>query len=128
MLYPVYIHLGDESHAHGASFPDFPGCFTAADRLDDLPKYAQEAVETWFMGENKVLPKASAIEHWADNPDYQGGLWMLVDIDVSKLETKSVRINISLPNALLDEIDNYAKAQGATRSGFLAQAAQKAMR
>ena len=31
MLYPVYVHPGDESHAHGVTFPDFPGCFSAAD-------------------------------------------------------------------------------------------------
>jgi len=36
MLYPVYVHLGDETHAHGVTIPDFPGCFSAA---DDLPRF-----------------------------------------------------------------------------------------
>ena len=30
MLYPVYVHIGDADHAHGVTFPDFPGCFSAA--------------------------------------------------------------------------------------------------
>ena len=34
MLYPVYVHTGDTDHAHGVTFPDFPGCFAAADRWD----------------------------------------------------------------------------------------------
>ncbi len=31
MLYPAYIHIGDDQHAHGVTIPDFPGCFSAAD-------------------------------------------------------------------------------------------------
>jgi len=38
------------------------------------------------------------------------------------------KINITLPKLLLTRIDEYAKAHGATRSGFLAQAARQAMR
>lgn len=43
MLYPVYIHVGDETHAHGVIFPDFPGCFAAADTWEELPAMIQEA-------------------------------------------------------------------------------------
>ena len=45
MLYPVYIHMGDADHAHGVTFPDFPGCFSAVDDWIDLPAAVQEAVE-----------------------------------------------------------------------------------
>jgi len=38
-----------------------------------------------------------------------------------------VRINVTLPEDVLAEIDRYAEAQGFTRSGFLAAAAKKAM-
>ena len=43
MLYPVYVHK-DEGSAYGLTFPDFPGCFSAADDLADLPGIDQEAV------------------------------------------------------------------------------------
>ena len=36
MLLPVYAHTGDDTHAHGAKVPDFPGCFSAADSGDEL--------------------------------------------------------------------------------------------
>ena len=128
MLYPVYVHLGDENHAHGVTVPDFPGCFSAADDWQDLPAMIQEAIELWCEGQDLALPKPTSLEKLAKNPEFDAGIWMLVDIDTSKLETKSVRLNISLPQGLVSEIDNYAKSHGATRSGFLAQAARQAMR
>ena len=56
---------------------------------------------------------------------------MLIDIDVSRLDVRSnqkpVRINISIPAGLVRDIDEYARSHGATRSGFLAQAARTVM-
>jgi hypothetical protein len=49
---------------------------------------------------------------------------MLVDIDVSRIDPTPQRANVLLPRYLLAEIDCYAKAHGATRSGFLAEAAR----
>jgi len=51
-----------------------------------------------------------------------------VDVDVSRFEGKAEKINITLPRRLLAKIDIYAKEHGATRSGFLAEAARAAMR
>lgn len=126
MLYPLYVWK-DSNSAYGGTFPDLPGAHTAADELHDLPAMAQEAVEAMFEGEDVEIPAASEIEKWKDDPDYQGGFWMMVDIDLSKINAKPVRINISLPESLLHDIDLAAKAQHLTRSGFLAQAALKAM-
>ena len=94
MLYPVYVHLGDEKHAHGATIPDFPGCFSAADELDDLPAQVQEAVEVYFEGEEVEVPTPTPLEVLAAGPEYQGGVWMLIDIDLSKVNTKAVRLNL----------------------------------
>ncbi len=41
--------------------------------------------------------------------------------------TRAVRVNITLPEDTLNEIDAYAERHGFTRSGFLATAAKKAM-
>ena len=125
MLYPLYVWK-DADSAYGASFPDLPGVHTAADELQDLNTAAQEAVEAMYEGEANI-PAASAIEKWTSNPDYAEGFWMLVNIDLSKVNTKPVRLNISLPESLLRDIDLYAKSRHLTRSGFLAQAAMKAM-
>lgn len=131
MLYPVYVHAGDATHAHGAEVPDFPGCFSAADDLQDLPRMVQEAVEVWCEGEDMDLPEPTALEELATNSDFTGGMWMLIDIDVSRLEVRSsqkpMRLNVSLPEGLVHQIDAAARASGATRSGFLAKAARQAM-
>ena len=127
MLYPVYVHMGDTQNAHGMQFPDFPGCFSAADDWQDIPRMAQEAIECHMAGENLPLPQATPLEALASRPEYAGGAWMLVDIDVSRIDPSPQRVNISLPRSLLAEIDRYASTHGATRSGFLAEAARAAM-
>ena len=113
MLYPVYVHPGDAKHSHGAEVPDFPGCFSAADDWQDLPSKVQEAVEVWCSGEDMDLPEPTALNELTSNSGFTGGVWML--------------INISIPAGLVHDIDNYARAHGATRSGFLAKAARDAM-
>lgn len=129
MLYPVYVHVGDAKHAHSVRFPDFPGCFSAADRWEDLPAAIQEAVEAHYLGEPEAVPAPTPLEKLASLPEYQdGGVWLLADIDLSKIETKPVRLNISLPSNLVQEIDSWVSQNHMTRSGFLAMAAQRAMR
>lgn len=128
MLYPIYVHMGDDKHAHGIVFPDFPGCFSAADDWRDIPAMAQEAVECHMAGENLPVPAPTPLEKPTNDPDYSGGVWMLVDIDVSRIDPAPRRVNIPLPGFLLSQIDDYAQAHHMTRSGFLAQAAEIAMR
>jgi predicted RNase H-like HicB family nuclease/predicted RNA binding protein YcfA (HicA-like mRNA interferase family) len=126
MHYLAYIHKDPDS-AWSATFPDFPGCFTAADGIEDLPRMAQEAVEVHFDGEDLPIPQPTAPEDWADDARFTGGYWVFVDIDLSKISTRAVRLNISLPESLLGRIDAEAKARHLSRSAFLALAAQREM-
>jgi len=126
MLYPIYVHK-DEGSAYGATFPDVPGCFAAADELKDLPRAAQEAFEAHFGADNDPIPAASSPEAWANNPDFQGGFWMLVDVDVAKVRARAVRLNITLPENLVQRIDAAARQRGQSRSAFLALAAEHEM-
>lgn len=126
MLFPVYVEMGDESHAHSVVIPDFPGCYSAADDWESIPAMVQEAVELWIEGEDVSLPSPTPLELLARHPDYQyGGIWMLIDIDTSRLRPARVkRVNITLPEDVLQRIDAYAQAHHMTRSGFLAKAAE----
>ena len=47
----------------------------------------------------------------------------LVPVEVGKLSGKVKRINITLPERALKELDTCAKSLGETRSGFLLRAA-----
>ncbi|SHF47519.1 Predicted nuclease of the RNAse H fold, HicB family [Modicisalibacter ilicicola DSM 19980] len=126
MLYPAYVHK-DADSAYGVTFPDFPGCFSAADELADLPRMAQEAVEVYYDGEEMAIPAPSAPEEWQDDERFQGGYWMLLDIDLSRIRTRAVRVNVSLPECLVARIDEAAQARHLSRSAFLALAAQHEM-
>ncbi len=125
MLYPVYVHVGDEKHAHGVTIPDFPGCFSAADEWNDLPTMIQEAIELYCEGEDMPIPAPTPLEKLAVNPEYADGAWMLVDVDVAKLSGKAKRVNITLPERVLSVVDQLASRMGETRSGLLAKAAME---
>ena len=59
MKYIAIIHK-EQGTAYGVTLPDFPGCFSAADTLDEVPRNIQEAVELWAEGfdflDQKVVP------------------------------------------------------------------------
>ena len=126
MLYPVYVHK-DQDSAYGLTFPDFDGCFSAADDMQDVARMAQEAVEVYFDGEDLELPEPSSPEQWANDDRFVDGYMLLVDIENSKINSKSVRINISMPEALVKRIDAVAKKQHLSRSAFLAKSAEMAL-
>lgn len=129
MLYPVYVHVGDETHAHGVTFPDFPGCFAAADEWENLPAAIQEAVQAHFHGEGaQAVPPPTPLHELARREEFTGGVWLLAEVDLTRIDTRPVRLNVSLPAHLVQQIDAWASAHHLTRSGFLAQAAQQAMR
>ena len=129
MKYPVYVHLGDEKTAHGVIIPDFEGCYSASDDIEDLEKNINEATQVYFDGEDMPIPPPSDIRHLITHADYQdGGIWMLVDIDTSKLSTKSKRVNITFPENLLAQLDERASLLGMTRSSFLQKAVVEQMK
>ncbi|KAF1008885.1 MAG: hypothetical protein GAK28_00517 [Luteibacter sp.] len=130
MRYPIAIELGTDNTAYGVVVPDLPGCFSAGDTLDEAVANTEEAILLFLdhaIEEGKVPPKASSLEALRGLPDFQGWTWALANVDLSKLSTKAVRVNITVPDRLLNAIDAYAERHGETRSGFLARAAMQAM-
>ena len=126
MIYPIYVHPGSKTTAYGITFPDFPGCFSAADTWEDIAACAQEAVEAHYA-DNEPVPKASTLAQLIHSLEYEGGAWMMIDVDMSRVNTKTIRLNVSLPENLVAKIDTFAKAHHMSRSAFLARAAKSAM-
>ena len=129
MKYPIVIHKEQDSD-YGVIFPDIPGCFSAGTSIEEAISMAQEAAECHIEGlllDSDPIPTAKSIENHKNNPDYQDGIWALIEIDISKLSLKSKRVNITIPERLLNTIDHYARNHGKTRSGLLAQAVTEYM-
>lgn len=130
MKYPVVLHT-DDGVRYGVTVPDLPGCFSAGDTLEQALQNVVEAIELHLDGlteDGGEVPQPSPLSEHVSNPDYAGGVWALVEVDTARFDGKAEKINITLPRRLLARVDEYARARGMTRSGFLAQAAQQAMR
>jgi predicted RNase H-like HicB family nuclease len=125
MRYPVVLHKDPDSD-YGVSVPDLPGCFSAGESLDDALQQVVEAIECHLEGlllDGESIPTPGSLENHQSNPDYADGIWAVVSIDISKLSGKSRRVNITLPERVLNIMDKYADEHGESRSGFITQAA-----
>ncbi len=127
MELPLAIHK-DKDSVYGVTVPDVPGCYSWGDTIDDAIRNAREAVYSHFeavAADGSVIDELtpSNIESLAMQDEFAGAIWALVDIDISRLDTRPARINISVPRFVLKKIDTYADARHETRSGFLSRAA-----
>ena len=73
--------------------------------------------------DGEPIPAKESLETHQASDDYKGGIWALVNIDISKLSSKTKRINITVPARVLAIVDEAAAREGETRSGLLARAA-----
>ena len=55
------------------------------------------------------------------------GTGVAILVSVKTQPPKVVRVNVTLPEDVLEQIDKYAEAHGFTRSGLLTQAVKKLM-
>jgi predicted RNase H-like HicB family nuclease len=127
---PSYIGLihKDADSDFGVSFPDFPGVITAGTDLDDARAMAEEALALHVEGlteDGESIPAPSTLEEVMSDSDNRTGVAILVSVKTE--QPKAVRVNVTLPEDVLEQIDRYAEAHGFTRSGLLAQAAKKLM-
>src|SRR5215469_7503428 len=130
MEFPIAVHKDDGS-VYGVTVPDIPGVHSWGDTIDEAIRNAREAITGHVstlveLGED-VGFTCSTIEDLAATKEYEGAVWALVDVDLTKLDSKPERINISLPRFVLHKIDTYVEKRHETRSGLLARAALEAL-
>jgi predicted RNase H-like HicB family nuclease len=111
----------------GISFPDLPGCISAAESLEELVDTAAEAVALHMEGlseDHQKAPSPSTLEQVRTHEDAADALTFLPvpapDPD------HCIRLNVTLPETLVQRID--AKVGHGQRSSFLANAARRALR
>lgn len=125
--YIALIHK-DAGSDYGVSFPDLPGVVSVGATLDEAREMAAEALALHLQGlvaDGESIPEPSSLEEVMANPDNRDGVAVLIPAQMPS--AKSVRVNITLPADILEQIDQFAEKGGHTRSGFIALAARKAM-
>lgn len=128
VFYIALIHKDPDSD-YGVSFPDFPGCITAGATLGEAQALAQEALALHVEGmleDGDTLPPPSSLETVMADAENKEGVAILVPAPAGSM--RAIRVNITLPEDLLQAIDRHASGQGLSRSGFLASAAKQALR
>lgn len=126
MQFPIAIHK-DEGSVYGVIVPDISGCHSWGDTIDDAIRNAKDAIFDHLellleLGE-KVNIHPSNIEDLRKNEEYKEATWGVVEVDLSKFDSKPERVNISMPRFILSRIDEYVSSKHETRSGFLTRAA-----
>ena len=119
----TYIALlrKDDTSDYGVEFPDFPGCVTAGRTLDEARRMAVEALELHIAGmqeDREPIPDPSVLDSIMMGPGNRDAVAFLVD--VATKPAKAVRVNIMLPEDLVQAIDRTTK----NRSKFLSEAAR----
>lgn len=122
--YIALIHK-DAASDYGISFPDLPGCVSAGSSLEEARIMAAEALALHLeglAGDGEAAPEPTSLDQIMSNSEHRDGVAILVD--PPRTVAKSLRLNITLADDLVEEIDRRAEAQGLTRSAFLARAAR----
>ncbi len=120
--YHALVHKDDDS-AYGVEFPDLPGCFSAADDVDDVVPNAIEALSLWFENAEEVTPSSVETVRTAVTDQLAHGAFLVMVPWIGR-GGKPTRVNISLDRVMLGAIDEAAATRRLTRSAFLAEAAR----
>ena len=123
-----YIGLIDKAADgdFGVTFPDFPSVITAGTTLDAARSSAQEVLALHIAGltENGgAIPAPSTLENVMSDPDNRNSVAILMCIKTE--HSRAIRVNVTMPEDVLTQLDRYAEAHGFTRSRLLTQAARR---
>jgi predicted RNase H-like HicB family nuclease len=119
----------DASSDYGVSFSDLPGCVTAGVDLDEPRRMAEEALALHLAGmaeDEEPIPEPSSLVAVMADRENRDAVAILVKAPPAT--AKAVRVNMTVPEDELEQIDKFAAEHGNTRSGFLLHAPKKAIK
>jgi predicted RNase H-like HicB family nuclease len=118
LTYAAWLHF-EGTDGVGVTFPDFPGCVTQGDTVEDALRLAPEALAFHIEGmleDGAELPEASPADDVVK--ERAGELLTMVNV-----RDPRERINISLTAGQVAKIDRAAARNGMSRSAFVVAAA-----
>ncbi len=128
MAHVVALIHEEEDSIFGVSFPDFPGCVSAADNLNDAIARAAVALAAHVKSmseKNQALPVIRTADDIRRTERLQEAIIAAVPVD---LPGKSVPVQITMNEHLLAALDRSARASGVTRSDKIAEAVRASLK
>ncbi|MBE2897481.1 type II toxin-antitoxin system HicB family antitoxin [Pasteurellaceae bacterium 20609_3] len=138
MLMTIGIETPQNDHeAYGIAVPvlftERYACLSAADTLEEIPTQALDAIHSILemmveCGEDITALKDKGYRYYQSQEEFNHcDTWLLLDVDLSAYQGKRQRINISLPEYLIQRIDSRVASNPVykDRSHFIAVATQK---
>ena len=124
----TYIALlrKEKGSSYGVDFPDFPGCITGGETMDVAYREAPEALQFHIKGlleDGDEIPEPTPLDEIMADPENEGAVPFPVEVPGKKAK----RIDITVSEAILKDIDAYARKHNMSRSAFLVDAAVKVM-
>jgi predicted RNase H-like HicB family nuclease len=107
-------------------FPDFPGCVTAGTTLEEARELASEVLDFHIDGileDRMYIPAPSSLEAIMSDPENADALPFIVE--VPDRQVRAIRVNVTVPEPTLRQIDAFARKHGKSRSALLTEAACK---
>jgi predicted RNase H-like HicB family nuclease len=126
-MFYVAIIEGDPETGYSVFFPDMPGCASEGNTIEQAAINAEDALRghlALMIRDGDVIPEQRPIDAIGRDPEVNEVARVLVKAEVP---SRSVRVNISMDDHLLEQVDRAAAARGQTRSGFIAEAARHAL-
>lgn len=124
----AYPAVFEETSDNGYSvfFPDVAGCISAGENLEEAIIMAKEALSlhlSEMINDGESVP---AINLNNAKEEAEGCLLMMIEpnpaIISRRTKEHAVRVNITIPQMLLERADRYAKAANINRSRLIAEA------
>jgi predicted RNase H-like HicB family nuclease len=110
------------------AFPDFPGCVTVAKTLEDACRRAAEVLSFHIqamVADDEPVPvenDEAALLEMVQDYESEGHRVVIAAVKVEIPSGRAKRINVTLPEYVLEAADRWAKTHGESRSGLLANA------
>ncbi len=127
MKYPVHIEK-TPINEFVLKIIDLPGCETTGLSVDECLQNLEKIAEshlTILCEYGEKIPSAKTIDYHMNT--LNTGIWAILDIDIVPYLGKSQKINVTLPELLIKQIDDRVSksSEHKTRSGFIASVCLK---
>lgn len=127
------FNQGEKNSDYQVSVPDLPGCAITEKTIDLGMEKITKAIKSHLaiLAEyGEKVPNAKGLDshrknYIVENPyTFSNAFWAIISIDITPYLGKSHKINVTLPELLIAQIDDKVSKSSdyKTRSGFIASA------